>query len=159
MTVNSPNACPYTPAELLPHDPPMILLDQVQTWDAEGVTAAVTIGPATPFLAPVHGVPAHVGLEWMAQTCGVFAGLESKLKAEPVRVGFLLGTRRYLARRSWFPEGETLSVAARLMLREGGMAVFDCRILAADGTEEASAQLTLYQPGDVSSVLAHRTME
>ena len=70
-------------------------------------------------------------------------------RGEPVRVGFLLGTRRYLASRPWFAEGETLEVTARLVLRDGPMAVFDCRISAGGGAL-ASAHLTLYQPDQAS---------
>jgi len=148
----------YAPEELLPHAPPMVLLDRVLDWDDESILAELTIGPSTPFLDPGRGVPAHVGLEWMAQTCGLFAGLESKSKAEPVRLGFLLGTRRYQACRSYFIQGESLTVAARLVLREGGMAVFDCRILAAEGGEQAAAQLTLYQPEDASGILSNQSI-
>ena len=66
----------YSPEELLPHAPPMVLLDRVLEWDDESILAELTIGPSTPFLDVGRGVPAHVGLEWMAQTCGLFAGLD-----------------------------------------------------------------------------------
>jgi len=147
-------ASSYRPADLLPHAPPMVLLDRLLDWSDDSVSAALTIGPETPFLDPGRGVPAHVGLEWMAQTCGLFAGLGAKAKNEPVRLGFLLGTRRYKALRPVFTEGETLTVCARLVLREGGMAVFACGILDAEGSEVATAQLTLYQPEDASGILA-----
>ena len=75
----------------------------------------------------------------MAQACGVFAGLQARARGEPVRVGFLLGTRRYLASRPWFADGETLEVTARLVLRDGPMAVFDCRISAGAGAGERAA--------------------
>ncbi len=148
-------ACPYTPAQLLPHAAPMLLLDRVLDWSPEGLVGAeVVIGPDTPFLEPQRGVPAHVGLEWMAQCCGLFAGLEAKAGGKPVRVGYLLGTRRYQAHRPWFGLGERLRVEARLVLRDGGMAVFDCAVRdtgdhAVRGDDKgtvATAQLTLYQP-------------
>jgi predicted hotdog family 3-hydroxylacyl-ACP dehydratase len=135
----------------------MVLLDRVLEWDAQSIATGLTIGPSTRFLDPGHGIPAHVGLEWMAQACGLFAGLEAKAQNEPVRLGFLLGTRRYQSARPYFPEGASLTVAAQLVLREGGMAVFDCRIVADDGSEEAAAQLTVYQPEDAESVLANHT--
>jgi predicted hotdog family 3-hydroxylacyl-ACP dehydratase len=152
------NACPYKPEELLPHAPPMVLVDRVVEWEDQSIVTALTIGPSTPFLDSGRGVPAHVGLEWMAQTCGLFAGLESKAKSEPIRLGFLLGTRSYQATRPYFPEGDSLTVAALLVLREGDMAVFDCRIRAADRCEVASAQLTLYQPKDAGSILSNHAI-
>lgn len=149
----------WTVAELLPHDHPMILLDRLLDWNPEGqVTAQVTVGPETPFLDPGKGVPAHVGLEWMAQCCGLYAGLTSKSQGGPIRMGFLLGTRRFKSSQAWFAEGDCLTVAVSLILLEDGMAVFDCRIRQADETEVASAQLTLYQPEDAGSVLATSSM-
>jgi predicted hotdog family 3-hydroxylacyl-ACP dehydratase len=131
--------------ELLPHGPELMLLDRVTGRPAGGIAVAVAITGASPFLVAGHGVPAHVGLEYMAQACGAFAGLQARDRALPVRVAFLLGTRRYRAVRAWFAVGETLDVEARLVLQDGPMAVFDCRIAAA-GAELASAQLTVYQP-------------
>ena len=131
--------------ELLPHGPELMLLDHVLAKDADAVTVAVTIRPDSPFLVPGRGVPAHVGLEYMAQSCGTYAGLEARAQGEPARVAFLLGTRRYRAVRPWFAVGERLDVAARLLLRDGALAVFDCRI-DCGGAELASAQLTVYQP-------------
>ena len=139
--------CPYPIADLLPHAAPMVLLDAVAAWDATGITATVTIRDDTRFLQLSQGVPAHIGLEWMAQTCGAFAGLDAMTKGEKVRPGFLLGTRGFAATRGWFHIGELLHIAARQMFLEAGMAVFDCRIDA--GTERcAEARLSVFQPPD-----------
>ncbi len=131
--------------DLLPHGAELMLLDRVTAKDAQGIVVVVSIGANAPFLVPGHGVPAHVGLEYMAQACGAFAGLEAREHGEPVRVGYLLGTRRYQASVAWFAEGETLDVTAQLLLPAPPMAVFDCRI-AACGITLATAQLTVYQP-------------
>jgi predicted hotdog family 3-hydroxylacyl-ACP dehydratase len=141
------SGCPYSLAELLPHGPPMVLLDEVLSSDDTSLAAGLTIRLDTRFCQPERGVPAHIGIEWMAQACGAFAGMEARRMAEPVRLGFLLGTRRYHATRSWFAPGEHLVVEVRVVLRELGMAVFDCRIAGAEGTL-ATAQLTLYRPED-----------
>jgi predicted hotdog family 3-hydroxylacyl-ACP dehydratase len=131
--------------DLLPHGCGAMLLDRVTAKYAESIVVAVSIGANASFLIPGHGVPAHVGLEYMAQACGAYAGLEARAHGEPVRVGYLLGTRRYQASVPWFAEGETLDVAAHLVLLAAPMAVFDCRI-AARGETLATAQLTVYQP-------------
>lgn len=149
--------CRYSPADLLPHAAPMILVDRVLDWSADGARAAVRVGPATPFLDPGRGVPVHVGLEWMAQTCGLFAGLEAREQNAPIRLGFLLGTRRYQADLDYFAEGASFEIEVRLLLREGGMAQFDCRILAADGHEAATARLSVYQPQDADGVPPNRS--
>lgn len=140
-------ACPYPIADLLPHAPPMVLLDRVTAWDDDGLTASVTVGPGTRFASPDRGVAAHIGVEWMAQACGAFAGLQAKIVGQPVRLGFLLGTRDFTVDRAWFATGETLAVSVRRVFLEDRMAVFDCQI-DADETTCARARLTVFQPDD-----------
>lgn len=141
-------------ADLLPHEHPMVLLDEVVAWDDESLTAAVEVSPATRFADPNKGVPAHVGLEWMAQTCGAFAGVKAKETGNKVRLGFLLGTRDFTAQRPWFGLGERLLVSVKQVFHEDGMAVFDCRI-DADGEPRARARLSVFQPNDgVEGMLA-----
>ncbi|HLO75667.1 MAG TPA: hypothetical protein VK196_04345 [Magnetospirillum sp.] len=138
--------CP-PPARLLPHAAPMLLLDETLSYDADAAAAAVTIRADHPFARP-EGVPAHVGIEFMAQTCGIWAGGEALRVNGTVRQGFLLGTRSYQAARPFFHFGERLEITARLVFRDQGMGVFDCRIAAANGTTLAEAQLSVYQPED-----------
>ncbi len=147
-----------SPENLLPHDPPMVLLDEVLNGNDKAVSAALTVRPEDRFFVPGRGIPAHLGLEWMAQACGLYAGLQAYAAGRPAALGFLLGTRRYRATRAWFTEGERLQIGATLVFREGGMAVFDCVIRAEDGEELAVAQLTTYQPEDPAAVLSNQAM-
>jgi predicted hotdog family 3-hydroxylacyl-ACP dehydratase len=134
-------------AGLLPHGPSMVLLDAVVEDTGDSLTAALTIGPDSPFGVAGEGVPAHVGIEYMAQACGAFAGLRAYRTNVPVRLGFLLGTRRYQAFVPWFRVDWRLTVTAAVVFQEGQMGVFDCRIHHA-GTAVAVAQLSVYQPDD-----------
>jgi predicted hotdog family 3-hydroxylacyl-ACP dehydratase len=138
-------ACPYPIADLLPHAAPMVLLDRVTGWTDDSLTAVVTITQDTRFATSNKGVPAHIGIEWMAQACGAFAGMQAKTTGQPVQLGFLLGTRDFTADRPWFTTGETLSVSVRRVFLESGMAVFDCQIVANEATC-ARARLTVFQP-------------
>ena len=135
-----------TPAALLPHAPPMVLLDTVLPTGPNAVSARLTVRAEDRFARAGHGVPAHVALEWMAQVCGVFAGRLAMAEGRPIRLGLLLGTRRFRAARPWFAVGEHLTVKAELVLQEAGMGVFDCTVHDADGAWRAAAQLTTYQP-------------
>lgn len=142
------SACPWPIEDLLPHARPMLLLDEALTCDAEGASAAVTIHPGHLF-ARDQGVPAHVGIEFMAQTCGIWAGGAAKREGrQAARLGFLLGTRRYKAIGPFFAFGERLEIAVRLVFRDQGMGVFDCRITDAGGEVLAEAQLSVYQPDE-----------
>jgi predicted hotdog family 3-hydroxylacyl-ACP dehydratase len=138
-------SCLHPIADLLPHARPMVLLDEVLGWDQGKVVTALTIHSESPFFTKDEGVPAYVGLEYMAQTCGVYAGIEAHNHTQPVRLGFLLGTRNYHASKHWFRTGDRLVVEATEIFRQDGMGVFDCRITHG-GQEVASAQINLFQP-------------
>jgi len=136
-------ACPYPVADLLPHKPPMVLIDAVRGWDEGLLDASVTIRPGIPFHDPARGVPAYVGIEYMAQACGAYAGLEAVSAGQPVRIGLLLGTRRYAATVGWFEPDQELLVRIRELFRDGSIGMFDCRI-ECEGRELATAQLSVY---------------
>lgn len=142
-------ACPWPVERLLPHAAPMLLLDEALDYDQDSILAAVTIRSDHPFATP-DGVPAHVGIEFMAQTCGAWAGALAMESNQPVKLGFLLGTRRYKSVVPWFRPGERLEINAKVVFRDQGMGVFDCRITGGDGAVLAEAQLSVFQPGDGS---------
>ncbi|MGE5545922.1 MAG: 3-hydroxylacyl-ACP dehydratase [Solirubrobacterales bacterium] len=139
-------SCPWPVERLLPHAAPMLLVDEAVAYSDTEVMAAATMRPDHPFARP-EGVPGHVGIELMAQACGVHVGALALASAVPVRLGFLLGTRRYQATTAWFRFGQRLELTARVVFRDEEMAVYDCRINA-DGELLAEAQLNLYQPKD-----------
>jgi predicted hotdog family 3-hydroxylacyl-ACP dehydratase len=135
----------YTAAELLPHRPPAILIDGIEGWTEKGVAAWVAVTPASRFFVAGRGVPGYVGLEYMAQAAGLYAGRLAKESGLPVRIGYLLGTRNFHAAAGWFPPGMRLVVHADLVLRDEPVGVFSCRI-EAGGRMLAAADLNVYQP-------------
>ncbi len=139
-----------TPAQLLPHAPPMVLLDAVIAYTPPSIEACLTLREGIAFYVAGRGIPAQVGLEYMAQTCGLYAGLEAQQRGLPIRMGFLLGTRRYRAETAWFAPGATLHITAQEIMRQDGLGVFDCQIHHG-GEPIAKAQLTVYSPPDEQS--------
>ena len=83
--------------ELLPHRPPMVLIDAVESFDAEArrLVARVTIGENQLFFDG-KGVPNWVAIEYMAQTAAALVGYYDRHVApgQPARPGLLLGTRK-----------------------------------------------------------------
>src|SRR5215471_7164387 len=79
---------------LLPHAGPMVLLDRVISVDEDSLLAEVCIRSDSLFCNG-GGVGAWVGVEYMAQAIGAWAGYTAQLRGEPVKLGFLLGTRSY----------------------------------------------------------------
>lgn len=137
--------CPYTVAELLPHAPPMILVDDIVGFSDTGCTTTLVITAQSRFFEPGKGVPAYVGLEYMAQTCGLFAGLRARCHALPVRIGYLLGTRDFHSEEGWFTPDMRLHVEVTEILHSDPMGVFDCRISSA-GRSIVTARINVYQP-------------
>ncbi len=145
-------ALPWSVEELLPHSGPMVLLDEALSAEEGRVTAAVRIAEDSLFYDPeLGGVPAWVGIEYMAQTIAIYAGVHAKRAGEPVRVGLLLGSRRYQTETGCFPLGSRLLIHAREEWRDESMAVFDCRI-ETDACL-AKAMLNVYQPEDIQAIL------
>jgi predicted hotdog family 3-hydroxylacyl-ACP dehydratase len=130
---------------LVPHAKPMVLLDRVLWADQENLCAEVCIRSDSLFCT-AEGVGAWVGLEYMAQAVAAYAGYVAHLRGEAVRIGFLLGTRRYDCNRPFFYVGTRLQIhVKRVFQSENGMGSFECRI--DDGPAQlASVTLTVYQP-------------
>ena len=113
---------------LVPHAGPMVLIDRAISADEENLCAEVRIRPESLFC--VNGaVGSWVGIEYMAQAIGAWAGYTARLRGEPVKPGFLLGTRRYECVRPCFLIGTLLRIYVRRLLQEAnGLASFECRI-------------------------------
>jgi predicted hotdog family 3-hydroxylacyl-ACP dehydratase len=132
---------------LLPHAGPMVLLDRVIAADEESLCAEVTIRSDTLFCT-AEGVGAWIGLEYMAQAIGAYAGYLAYQRGEKVKIGFLLGTRRYECSRPYFTVGTRLQIHVRRVFQsDNGMGSFECRIEDSDAAL-ANVTLTVYQPVD-----------
>jgi predicted hotdog family 3-hydroxylacyl-ACP dehydratase len=143
--------CPYDIRRLLPQEPPMLLVDEVIGWNDERIVAGVTVRADSLFLDD-KGMPAHIAIEWMAQTCGALVGIKAIEAGQPVRIGFLLGTRDFRSRVSRFQVGDRIAIAADSVFNDGQMAVFDCSV-ARDAEVYATARLNVFQPGDLEAML------
>jgi len=138
--------------DLLPHRAPMILLSRALGMRGEDFACAVDITPQSPFFDG-RGVPAWVGLEYMAQTVAALAGCEGAQAGRGARPGLLLGSRDFAASAERFEPGATLTVLARKVLRQdGGVSAVECRIVDAGGAELVRAQLTVIEMPDMAAL-------
>jgi predicted hotdog family 3-hydroxylacyl-ACP dehydratase len=144
---------PYRIAEIVAHDARMQLLDELVSYDDEQIVVAVTIRDTTEFCEPGIGVPAWVGIEYMAQAVGAYSGIENVQRGRKPQIGLLLGSRRYRCSVDAFPVGARLIVRARLQLRDTqNLVVFDCDI-ECNGQQLARADLKAVLPDDVDALL------
>ena len=141
----------YNVAQLVPHSDKMRLLDRILDYGEEWLHAEVHITQDSMF-ADADGVPAWIGLEYMAQAISAHAGMLERLNGGEPKIGFLLGSRKYLCNTDYFAIGQTLSVKVHLeMLASNGLNVFSCELLG-QGVE-ASAIVNVFQPDDAKKFL------
>lgn len=137
----------------VPHRGAMLLLDRLLHADAETATAEVTV-PRDGLFLQDEGMPAWVGLEYMAQTVAAWAGWQAVQAGQAVKLGFLLGTRKFEAKTAFFPVGTRLQVqVCSELVGDNGLCMFDCRIQDSSGDTVAQARISVYEPEDGSAYL------
>lgn len=144
----------YDMTKILPHKPPMILIDNIVKVEIENqmLIASFKIYPEKLFFDKTHnGINSLVGLEFMAQTIGCYAYFKSKCKKS--ELGLLLGTRLYNNAIDYFKNGETYTVKVHEIFTNNEIVVFDCLIYDKNEKEIASASINAYQSDNVEGLL------
>lgn len=138
----------------IPHRPPMVLIDAIESFTDDSVTTSTRIGPEAAFFsADDVGVPAWVGLEYMAQTAAVWVGLDDERLGRAVEPAFLVSSRQFSAPAPVFPSGETLFTRVQVQLFENEIVAFKGRITNLAGELRAEALFTAYRPHNVRAYL------
>jgi predicted hotdog family 3-hydroxylacyl-ACP dehydratase len=129
----------YPPlAELVPHRPPMILLDELLEWAPGRARCAVRLHPGSPFMEGGR-VRAVVALEYMAQAAAVCAGMEARQAGLRPASGFLVGARELELSVGHLQAGDALVVEAEHEQGDERLACFRCRVRR--GEEPVAAAL------------------
>ena len=148
--------------ELIPHRPPMVLIDAVESFDADAkrLVARVTIGENQLFFDG-KGVPNWVAIEYMAQTAAALVGYYDRHVApgQPARPGLLLGTRKLDPKLERFEAGRTYRISAENAFSDSDAASFVCRIEDETGETVAMANLNAYRPPDMEQFLKEQVKE
>jgi predicted hotdog family 3-hydroxylacyl-ACP dehydratase len=129
--------------EIIPHSGRMVLLDRIIDFDEQSLSAELTVRNDGLF-GDDKNVPAYVGIEYMAQAVAAYAGIQAKQAGEPIKIGFLLGTRHYTSNVGSFAVGTLLTIQVKNIIQDDKLGVFDCKIYATG--IEITASLTVYQP-------------
>ena len=131
-------------AELIPHSGKMVWLDRIVDCDDNSLSAEFVVR-GDGLLGDGKTVPAWAGIEYMAQAIAAYAGMMAKRVGGPVKVGFLLGTRRYSSNVAEFKVGSMLKVRVKKkIIQDNNLAAFECEIQGAG--VEVRANLNVYQP-------------
>ena len=134
-------------AELLPHRPPMILIDEIVEVDEGSLTARVWLTESSMFVEDGK-LPALVTLEYMAQSIAAFAGAIRRAEGKPVRVGLLIACREMELEVDSLSVGDELLVTVKQVWTGERLGSFDC-FVTRGGEKISSASLSVYQ-GDLS---------
>ena len=101
--------------KLVPHADPMLLLDKLVESGDDYLVCELMVRSDGLFDAKGR-VPAWLGIEYMAQTVAAYSGLQAYQRGEPVKLGFLLGSRRFETNVADFACGDTLRVTAKRLV-------------------------------------------
>lgn len=138
--------------QLIPHRGPMRFIERLLEWTPESVRVALQV-PADGLFIEAEGMPAWVGIEYMAQAVAAWAGGRARSAGREPPLGFLLGTRRYAPQVTHFPPGSELIVEARLeLMGDNGVGAFACRIVS-NGICVVEAVVTVFEPSDAQAYL------
>lgn len=133
------NLCDIPVESLVPHSGNMVFIDRMNEVEETHATSTVLVKNDGLFSGPHDQVPAWVGIEYMAQTIAAWSGFHASKNGENVKIGLLLGTRRYNSNVGFFKVGEQLTVNVKRILQgDNGMASFQCKITGSDALVEAN---------------------
>ncbi|MEI6895094.1 MAG: 3-hydroxylacyl-ACP dehydratase [Colwellia sp.] len=151
----------YDIEEVIKHRKPMRLVDELLSFDESSASVLVHINTDSEFYqAEQQGVPSYIGIEYMAQCIAAKAGANELASGGALKLGFLLGTRKYTPNVTYFSCGDTLRVSATRLLEDAtGLSVFECTIVldtqAGNQVDKvlAQAKINVFQPEDSATFL------
>ena len=133
---------------MLPHTSSMLLVDRLVSSNDFSVVIEATIKADYPFSNGVAG--SWIGLELMAQSAAVLSRLRNSDKSAEPSLGFLLGSRSFIAHIPEFTPGQKVTIEiqldsdslAQLTIAASGIIKDDSGRTICEGT------LTLLEPND-----------
>jgi len=133
-------------AQLLPHRPPMLLLDEILSVTASSSRASVRISENSPFYLIGQGVPSWTAIEILGQTAALIAGHQRNTGVLEEGTGFLLGCRTFTATEPYLPAGTIVyAQCEQTALVEGGLATFACTLSDDNNRDLVAATLSVFR--------------
>lgn len=130
-------------ARLLPHGPPVRLLERVVSFSSERLVAETTIRAQTVFCRDPRGVPAWIGLEYLGQAAAAYFALAAQ-PGGVVAPGMLVACRRYRCSRPFFAPGWVLTIRIWPETRFDAPLVRFAGEIIVEGDVVATGQLSVY---------------
>ncbi|MBV8042768.1 3-hydroxy-fatty acyl-ACP dehydratase [Pluralibacter sp.] len=138
-----------SPDSYLPHDAPMLLLEQVIEVSDTHAHCRVSVcadGVLAPFLDDDGNLPGWYALELIAQTVGVWSGWHRLHNGDSASsLGMVLGARDLRCSAGLFTAGAILDITVQCLMQDARLASFDGTIACA-GETLAHGRVTTFQP-------------
>lgn len=132
----------------------MALIDAMIEADLTRNICIVTITEKSLFLE-AKGVPAFVGIEYMAQAVAAHGGYLALRNNQPIRVGFLLGTPKLISHVTHFPLSMRLQIKVAQDWGEQELMRFHCAIYdRQNGQMLQETGLNVFHPKNLDAYLA-----
>lgn len=112
-------------AELVPHEPPMLLVDELVEWSPERARVRACVRAGNPFVEGGRA-PALVLLEIMAQAVAAAGGMREHLRGSKPSRGFLLGTRELELAVDELALGDELELEVERLHDDGKLVRYAC---------------------------------
>lgn len=133
----------YPPiAELVPHGPPMCVLEEMIDWEPGKATCRMTVREGMPFVRGGR-LAAVTTLEHIAQAVAACLGHEAYVGGEGVRVGMLVGVRKMELHRPWIDVGSELRISVERVRGNDEVSTFRGEVRV-EGELVATALTTLF---------------
>ena len=123
----------------------MLLLDKLIDIGSEYAICEWQVRPEDAFVKAGVGVPAYIGIEYMAQCVAVHAGACERVHGYPPPMGMLLGTRHFKVSQPYLKIGQTYQARCDELIRGAdGVAAFICNITC-NGQTIVNTRLSVWQ--------------
>lgn len=120
-----------SPREYLPHEPPMVLVDEVVYVDDNKALTRCYVnheGVLSPFLNEEGNLPSFFALEIFAQSVGVWNGFNQHGTGNKTKMGMVLGARDLKVKEPFFKAGSVLNIEVYKNMSDGTLANFEGKI-------------------------------
>lgn len=120
-------------SEFMLHRKPMLLLDKLVEIGPQHAVCEWLVRPDDAFVSDGLGVPAYIGIEYMAQCVAVHAGACERVHGFPPPMGMLLGARDFKISEAYLKVGQVYQTRCEEVIRGAdGVAAFMCNITYED---------------------------
>lgn len=142
----------YPPvAELIPHEAPMILVDELVEWSPTHARVRAQVRRGGPFVGAGQ-LPGTILLEYMAQAVAVANGMSGRAAGRDPEVsghgeiGVLLGVRELNLEIDAVAIGELLDIHVAHRFSDGTLASYDCEVRRAGQVLASGAVNVMISP-------------